>query len=365
MQQSLRHMVALSVVPKVGAIMAKYLIAYCGGVEEVFDSSAKQLAKIPQIGPAIIKNLKDESIWDRAEEQLDFIDTKGIRAYCYLDDDYPRRLKHFDTSPIVLYFNGGGELNHHRTVGIIGTRKPTDRGRLMCEKLVAGLARYDVQIISGLAHGIDSLAHKYAVDEAIPTIGVLGHGHDIIYPATNRSLAQKMLPTGGTLSQFCIKSRIDKEHFPMRNRIIAAMSDAVIVVESARKGGSMITAEFANQYNKDVFAMPGRTTDPWSEGCNKLIKQHKANLLESASDVGYIMRWEEADTQKTVQATLFVELDDLEQKVIDILREKPQTTIDELNYHLQLSTSALASCMINLEFKGAIKSLPGKKYMVV
>lgn len=358
-------MVALAMVQKVGPVLAKYLIAYCGGAEAVFASSDKALLKIPQIGPAAVARLKDEEAFVKADRQLEYCDKKGISVHTYLDDTYPRRLKHFDTSPIALYFNGGGDLNHTRTVGIVGTRKPSERGHIMCERLVKGLAYYDVQIISGLAYGIDSLAHKYAVEEGIPTIGVLGHGHDIIYPATNRSLSERMLPQGGTLTEFSIKSRIDREHFPMRNRIIAAMSDALIVVESARKGGSMITADLANQFNKDVFAVPGRTTDEYSEGCNKLIKQHKANLLESAADIAYIMRWEELDQTKTVQASLFVELTALEQKVVDTIKAKPSINIDELNYELQLSNSELAAQLINLEFSGVIKTLPGKKYIVI
>jgi len=358
-------MVALSMVDSVGPVLAKYLVSYCGGAEAVFAASDKSLAKIPQVGPATIAKLKDEAAFAKADAQLEYCDKKGISVHSYLDDSYPRRLKHFDTSPIILYYNGGGTLNHHRTVGIVGTRKPTERGDIICQKIVRGLAHYDVQIISGLAYGIDSLAHKYAVEEGIPTIGVLGHGHDIIYPASNRSLAEKMLPSGGTLSEFSIKSRIDREHFPMRNRIIAAMSDALIVVESARKGGSMITADMANQFNKDVFAVPGRTTDEYSEGCNKLIKQHKANLLESAADISYIMRWDELDTSKSVQASLFVELTPLEQKVVDAIKQRPNVNIDELNYMLQLSNSELAAQLINLEFSGVIKSLPGKKYIVV
>ncbi len=361
----MRHMIALSKVDKVGPILAKYLISYCGGVEEVFSADKKLLNKIPNIGPATISKLKDTEVFRKADEQIAFNDKHGIRSYTYLDEDYPSRLKHFETSPIVIHFNGGGELNHRRTVGIIGTRKPTDRGHLICEKIVNGLKSYDVQIISGLAYGIDSLAHKYAVEQGIPTIGVLGHGHDIIYPATNRALAQKMLPKGGTLTEFSIKSRVDREHFPMRNRIIAAMSDAVIVIESAQKGGSIITANFANQYNKDVFAVPGRVNDEFSVGCNKLIKEHKANLLESAADIAYIMRWEELDKQKSVQSAMFVELDDTEKKIITIIKDSPDINIDELNFKLKLSTSQLAAKIINLEFKGILKCLPGKKFIVI
>jgi len=358
-------MIALSMIEKVGPILARYLISYCGGVEQVFESTKSQLSKVPQVGDATIKRLLDGSAFEKADEQLEFLDKKGIRAYSYLDEDYPQRLKHFETSPVVLYFNGGGELNHPRTIGIVGTRKPTDRGSVICEKLVKGLKSYNVQIISGLAHGVDSLAHKSAIDQDIPTIGVLGHGHDIIYPAVNRNLSEKMLPSGGTLSEFPIKSRIDREHFPMRNRIIAGMSDALIVVESASSGGSMITAEFANQFNKDVFAVPGRISDEYSQGCNKLIKINKAHLLESAEDIAYIMRWEEADAKKVVQASMFGELDTAEQQIVDILKGKPEINIDELNYQLNMQSSELAAHMIGLEFKGVIKPRPGKKFILV
>lgn len=352
-------------IDNIGPIFAKYLISYCGDVQAVFEATEKQLATIPNIGPATINKIKNAEVFDKADQQLAFLEKNGMKAYTYLDDEYPRRLKHFETSPIVLYFNGNGNLNHSRTVAIIGTRKVTDRGAIICKKIVEGLKPYNVQIISGLAYGVDSLAHKYAVEENISTIGVLGHGQDLIYPASNRALAKRMLENGGTITEFPIESRLNREHFPMRNRIIAAMSDAVIVVESAKKGGSIITAEFANQFNKDVFAVPGRTNDEYSEGCNRLIKQHKANLLESAEDIAYIMRWEEIDKSKDIQTSLFVELEPEEQKIVNILKSNPEINIDELNYKLELQASQLAALLISMEFKGVIKSLPGKKYIVV
>lgn len=361
----LRHTIALSMVKKIGPVLARYLIAYCGGVEAVFEASKKSLTKVPNIGPATIKRLKDEEAFRKADQQIDFIVKHDIRAYSYLDEGYPSRFKPFETSPIVIYFNGQGELNHHRTVGIVGTRTPSERGSINCQKIVQGLAKYGVQIISGLAYGIDSIAHKYALEENIPTIGMLGHGHDIIYPASNRAIAKKMLADGGTLTEFPIESRVDREHFPMRNRLIASMSDAVIVVESAKKGGSMITADFANQYNKDVFAIPGRLDDQYAQGCNALIKQNKAHLLETAEDIAYIMRWEEADKVKPVQTNLFVELSEIEQKIVNTIKDNPDINIDMLNHIVQLQTSELASHLIHLEFQGIIKALPGKKYILI
>lgn len=358
-------MIALSKVDKVGPVLAKYLVSYCGGARAVFEASKKQLSKIPSVGPATIDRLQGEQCFRLADEQVAFVEKHNIKVYSYLDEDYPSRFKHYETSPIVIYFNGKGNINHPRTVGIIGTRKPTERGNIICERLVSELKDYNVQVISGLAYGVDSLAHKYALENTMPTIGMLGHGHDIIYPASNRELAAKMLSDGGTMTEFTIKSRVDREHFPMRNRLIAAMSDVLIVVESARKGGSMITADFAFQYNKDVFAVPGRLNDEYSQGCNKLIKEQKAHLLESAKDIAYIMRWEEQDSKRSIQAALFVDLEPGEQLIVDLLKEEPELNIDELNHRLKLTTSVLAAQLINLEFKGVLKSLPGKKYILI
>ena len=223
---------------------------------------------------------------------------------------------------------------------------------------------YDVQIISGLAFGIDTCAHSQAVKEGIETIGVMGHGLDRLYPSANKKLAARMIAHGGLVTEFPTETKPDRENFPMRNRIIASMSDVVVVVESKKKGGSIITAEFANSYNKDVFAIPGRVTDENSEGCNRLIKQHKAHLLESADDIGYIMRWDEFDKKKTIQKSLFIEYDDEEKRIVDVIKEANEITIDGLNARVGMTPSSLASMLLNLEFKGAIRSLPGKKYIL-
>jgi len=363
--ENLLHNIALTMVPEVGPILSKYLISYCGNAENVFKSSSKKLAKIPGIGPKVIESLKNATPFEKAEKQIEFIDRNECKIYLFHDDDYPKRLKHFEASPLVLYGKGAINTNHRRTVAIIGTRSPTELGKINCEKIVQGLKKYNVQIISGLAYGIDTCAHKSSVEKDIETVGILGHGLDKIYPASNKPLVKKMIQNGGILTEFPIKTRPDRENFPMRNRIIAAMSDAVIVVESKRSGGSIITTEFANSYNKDVFAVPGRVNDEVSEGCNKLIKQTKAHLLESAEDIGYIMRWEEMDSNKTIQPKLFVDLNDEEQRVVDLLKTEEEYEIDKIAFSLALSTSQLASILLNLEFKGVIKSLPGNSYMLI
>jgi len=365
MDKNLLHNIALTLVSDIGPVLAKLLISYCGSAEAVFSASKKELSKIPQVGLKTINKITNNAeAFAKAEAQIKYLDKIGGKAETFHSEDYPQRLKHFDSSPLVLYYRGEMNLNHPRTVAIIGTRKPTDQGRINCEKLVQGLQLYGVQIISGLAYGIDTCAHTEAVKLGIETIGVMGHGLDRLYPPSNKKLAAQMLDKGGVLTEFPTETNPDRENFPMRNRIIASMSDVIIVVESKKRGGSIITAEFANSYNKDVFAIPGRLNDEVSEGCNRLIKQHKANLLESADDVGYIMRWDEIDKDRVVQKALFIDYTPEEQKVIDVLKEAQQITVDALNYQLKMAPSALASMLLNLEFKGAIRSLPGKKYIL-
>ena len=365
MDRNLLHNIALTLIPDVGPVLAKVLISYCGSAEAVFSASKKELSKIPQVGLKTIEKVKNnKEAFAHAEAQIKYLEKAGGKAIVFHDDSYPKRLKHFESSPLVIYCRGEMNLNHPRTVAIIGTRKPSELGRINCEKLIEGLKSYDVQIISGLAYGIDTCAHTQAVKLGIETIGVMGHGLDRMYPASNRKLASQMTENGGVLTEFPTETNPDRENFPMRNRIIASMSDVIIVVESKKRGGSIITAEFANTYNKDVFAIPGRLNDEVSEGCNRLIKQHKANLLESAADVGYIMRWDEIDKAKVVQKALFIDFTAGEQKVIDVLKEVQQITIDELNYRIKMPPSELASMLLNLEFKGAIRALPGKKYIL-
>lgn len=361
--EELLRLLALKNVPQVGDIMAKNLISYCGDATSVFNEPLRHLMKIPGVGETVARNIR-EADFTRAERELEFIQRNEIQVFAYHMSDYPHRLKPFDDSPFLLFYKGKDVLNHARTVGIVGTRTPTDYGRLMCDKIVESLIPYNPLIISGLAYGIDGIAHKKSLATSLPTIGILGHGLDMIYPATHRSLAEKMLQGGGLLCEFPSGTKPDKENFPMRNRIIAALSDVLVVVESRKKGGSIITAELANDYNKDVFAVPGRLHDELSEGCNKLIKQNKAHLIESADDIGYIMRWEELDARKLIQTSLFVELEATEQEVVQLLQKEKELSIDQITYRLLKQPSEVSSLLVNLEFKGVVRSLPGKKYVL-
>jgi len=362
---SLLHRIAVTKIKHVGPVTGKLLISHLGSAEAIWQATEDDLKSVPQVAESTTKEILDQkdTALAMAEAEIKFIEKNEVTPLFYLNDDYPRRLKYFDQSPIILYYKGTANLNPQRTVGIVGTRKPSEYGVIQCEKLVEGLKSYGVSIISGLAFGIDTTSHRKSVETGQETIGVLGHGLDMVYPASNRKLSQKMLEHGGLLTEFGHGSKPDRENFPMRNRIIAALSDSVVIAESAVRGGSIITATFADAYNKDVFAIPGRVTDEMSAGPNKLIKTHKAHMIESAADIAYIMRWDEISNQP-VQRQLFVELSDREQSIVDYIRSHKELPIDGLQHLMQIPASELSSALIQLEFKGIVRPLPGKRYML-
>ncbi len=353
--------IALTKIPLVGPKSTKNLIAYCGGVEAVFREKKKNLLKIPNIGMAIVDSILNTNPEEAASDVLAYVEKNNIGLSFYLEPDYPSRLKNYDDAPCLLYYKGLANWNHHRTISIVGTRKPTHYGDSLCSNLVEELAAYDVHLFSGLAHGVDSLAHQKCLDVGIPTSAIMATGIETIYPATNRRLSSKILDVGSLITECPPFGRVDADNFPRRNRIIAALSDAVVVVESAIKGGSLITAEYANAYHKDVFAFPGRASDKSSAGCNALIKTHKAHLLESAADIALMMNWQ-TPKPKGTQIELFVELDHTEELVMGLLRQHDSLHLDMLHAYLNLSLSIISSTLLQLEFKGLVKSLPGKMY---
>ncbi len=359
----LLYKIAITKIPKVGPVTARNLISYCGGVEAVFEAKKSQLLKIPGIGQATAKLIVEQDVLAAAEQELDFISNNGIQPIFYLDETYPTRLKPYPDAPLMLFYKGTSPLQRPYMLAIVGTRKPSAHGVAICEEIVEGLQGYDVLVVSGLAYGIDATAHKQCVKSGIETIGVLGHGLSQIYPAQHRSLAKQMLEHGGLLTEYTHQEGPDREHFPARNRIIAGLCDALVVVETPQSGGSMISANMAVDYNKDVFAIPGRPKDERSKGCNQLIKTQRAQLIESAEDLINAMNWEKEDRSKNVQRQLFVELDEQEQQLVNLLKEQESLTIDQLAYHTQLQASSLAALLLGLEFKGAVRMLPGKKYI--
>lgn len=360
--EDLKYKIALSLIPSIGDILAKRLVAYCGSAEMVFKEKKTALEKIPGIGSVYASEVIKQNVFKRVEEEINFIDKNNIRPLYYLDKEYPKRLTYCEDSPVMLYFKGEANLNAEKIISIVGTREATEHGRSTCEKLITDLAIHNVLIISGLAYGIDICAHKAAIDNKLDTVCVLAHGLDKIYPSLHKQTANKMLESGGWLSDFISGTKPDRENFPRRNRIVAGIADATIVIESKAKGGSLITAEIANSYNRDVFAFPGRVEDVCSVGCNNLIKQNKAALMQSAADIVYIMGWQQTGVKAPIQKQLFIDLQPDEETVVTILKEKEELTIDELSLISKMPMSKISGLLLTLEFSGIIKSLPGKIY---
>ncbi len=367
MDNDLLYKIAITQIDKIGAILAKNLISYCGGVKEVFEKSESELSKIPGIGLVNAKYIRNPIVFEKAEKILNNIREKGTKTLFYLDKDYPSRLKNYNDSPILLYTEGTNCFNNPRTLGVVGTRNATIRGKLILEDLIKGIKEYDVTIVSGLAFGIDAHAHNTCVENQIPNIAVLGNGFDITYPNQHASLRKKIAQNGDILSEFPMQLKPDKGNFPMRNRIIAALSDALLVVESDTKGGSMITAKMAFNYNKDVLAIPGRIDDRYSKGTNNLIKSNIASLIEDASDIAKVMNWRKKGIASAVQMKLFNDLSKDEKIIINILKstELDSLSIDKIHYESHFSSGKLSSLLLQLEFKGIIESLPGSRYMLL
>ncbi len=365
--EDLKLKIALTLIPGVGNVIAKTLVSYCGSVEGIFKEKKKMLEKIPDIGHKTAEAIVDYKTFDKAESEIEFIEKFKIIPLFYLDKNYPQRLKNCSDSPVLLFYKGSMDLNKEKFVAIVGTRNATAYGKEITQKLVEDLKKTNATIVSGLAYGIDICAHKAALKNDLDTIGVLGHGLDIIYPQLHRNVALKMMEQGGLLTEFLSETKPDKENFPARNRIIAGISDAVIVVEAAKKGGALITAEIANSYNRDVFAVPGRVNDTFSEGCNHLVKINKAVLIESAKDIEYIMGWEEKKSKKEKQnqRSLFIELNPEEKSLIELLNKSGALNIDSICSNASFPVSKVSATLLNLEFKGVLKSLPGKMYELI
>jgi DNA processing protein len=362
-EKMLLYQIALTLVPGIGDVLGKKLVNCCGSAEAVFTEKRKLLEKVPRVGGKILEALSDKSILVRAEKELAFIERFRIRALFFLDKEYPFRLKNCIDSPVLIYYRGTADLNVPRTIAIVGTRNATEYGKSICQKIISDLAQDKVMIVSGLAYGIDSCAHRSALENNLETIGVLGHGLGMIYPNQNKKLAEKMTKKGGLITEFRNDATPDRENFPKRNRIIAGISDAILVVEAADKGGALITADIGNSYNRDVFAVPGRINDIYSEGTNRLIRKNMASLVQSAQDIRYLMGWEEqAKKPDGFQKRIFIELTDDEKVLVDYLNVNGPCGIDDLSNKCRLLMSTTSASLLNLEFEGIVKSLPGKIY---
>ena len=365
-QENLMYALALQNVSKIGDITAKKLINHCGSPKAVFKEKKERLLKIDGIGTIVLSDLFSKEHFIQAEKEVEFINNNNINFSYYQDKTYPEKLKHCIDGPILLFQRGNINLKNKHIISIVGTRKNTSYGKSFCEKLIEELKIYNPIIVSGFAYGTDITAQKLAVKNNLQTIGCLAHGLNQIYPKTHAKYVKQVEENGGFLTDFWSTDSFDRNNFLKRNRIIAGISEATIVIESAEKGGSLVTADIAFSYNRDVFAVPGRTSDTYSVGCNNLIKQQRAHVLSNPLDVPYILGWELEDkTQKTVQKKLFIELDETEKVIYNYLKENDKQLLDVIAVNCNIPTFKAASTLLNMELKGVVRPLPGKLFEIV
>lgn len=365
--QNLLYRIGLNLIKGIGNITAKHIIEVLGDAAPLFKEKASSLIHIPGINSKIIREIKNPDILRTAEKEIQFIERNNILPLFITEKEYPFRLKDCIDSPVMLYFKGQVDFNNAKVISIVGTRHATNYGKEITESLIKDLAEQDPEIIivSGLAYGIDIIAHKAALQEKMSTLAVLAHGLDRIYPYAHRNIAIEMLKQGGLLTDFLSKTNPDRQNFVKRNRIVAGISDCTIVIESAEKGGALITANIADSYNRDVFAFPGKKTDYYSKGCNNLIRDKKAVLVQTAEDIASEMGWIQQKKEKVIQCSLFRELSGEEQAVIDLLSKTESIHLNLLSIELNLPVSKLSITLFKLEMDGIIRSLPGGIYRLI
>ena len=361
---SLEHKIALSLIPFVGDISARRLVSYIGSVEGVFCESYRSLIKIPGIGTAMARSIIKKDYLKIAAKEVEYINKNNIKTFFYLDPDYPFRLKQCEDSPVIFYFSGNCNLNETKILSIVGTRSSTQQGKEICENIISGLAagHPELIIVSGLAYGIDITAHKAAIASNLSTIGVLAHGLKTLYPPIHLSTTKKMICKGGLLTDFLSDTLPERNNFLKRNRIIAGLSDATVVIESGTKGGALVTADIANSYNREVFAVPGKPGDQWSAGCNNLIKKNIAALVDRYEDIEEYLNWVPCGTKTPIQRLLFNELSGNEKLIYEKLKQDRELTIDQMCNVMEIPVHKLSSLLLQMEFNGIIKCFPGNVY---
>lgn len=365
-EEELLYILALQRVKGIGDINAKKLISHCGSAKNVLLEKKRNLEKINGIGSFTIQHLFDETNLKEAEKELQYIQENKIETFYFEGKNYPEKLKHCIDAPILLFKEGNFNLENRPIISIVGTRKITSYGRDFCEKLISDLKEYDPIIVSGFAYGVDICAHKAAIKNELTTIGVLAHGFEEIYPKTHKKYISEINENGGFLTDFWHNDELIRENFLKRNRIVAGISEATIIIESADKGGSLVTADIANSYSRDVFAVPGRSTDNFSKGCNDLIKRNKAAILTSANDLVEMLNWNlETKKDTVIQKQLFVELDEKEQLIYDFLIEQGKQLLDTISLSCKLPIYQVTTILFNLEMKGVVKPLPGKLFEAI
>ena len=366
MNEDLLYVLALQHVPKIGDLTAKKLIAKCGSAEAVLKEKKANLLKIDGIGLTIINGVFDKTHLIEAEKEIQFIKSQGIKCLYFKDKDYPERLKHCIDGPILLFQSGEVDLKARHIISVVGTRRITGYGVAFCEQLITQLAHFDPVIISGFAYGTDITAHKSAIKNKLQTIGCLAHGLNQIYPKAHKKYQADVEKHGGFLTDFWSTDVFDRNNFLKRNRIIAGLSEATVVIESAEKGGSLVTADIANSYNRDVFAVPGRVTDNQSIGCNNLIKTQQAHALTNPMDIPYMLNWDLGETkQPIVQKQLFVELNTEEKTIYNYLKNNNKQVLDMIALACEMPIFKVAGILLEMELKGVVRPLPGKSFELI
>jgi DNA processing protein len=366
LEEDLLYVLALQRVKGIGDINAKKLISHCGSAKNVLNEKRRNLEKINGIGFSTVQYLFDKENLKEAEKELAYIQKNKIETFYFTDKNYPEKLKHCIDAPILLFKEGNFNFTNQPIISIVGTRKITSYGRDFCEKLIADLAEYNPIIVSGFAYGVDICAHRSALKNKLQTIGVLAHGFEEIYPKSHKKYVSEINKNGGFLTDCWHNDELIRENFLKRNRIVAGISEATIIIESAEKGGSLVTADIANSYSRDVFAVPGRSTDNYSKGCNDLIKRNKAAILTSANDLIEMLNWDvKSKKEKIIQKQLFVELNEIEQLIYDFLFENGKEVLDTISLNCKLPIYQTTTILFNLEMKGVVKPLPGKLFEAV
>ncbi|MPR36873.1 DNA-protecting protein DprA [Cytophagaceae bacterium SJW1-29] len=363
---------ALIRTPGVGPVTIRQLISYCSGAENIHRSDFKKLIKIPGISEKIVRSIQKKEGWTEAEKEWEQCQKTNIHLIFYTDATYPKRLKSLYDSPVLLYSSGTTDFNAARSVGIVGTRQISEYGKSVTETIIRELAPYNPLLVSGLAYGVDITAHRACLKNGVPTVGVMASGLDVVYPAVHKKTALDMTEKGGIVTENPLGTKPDFMRFPARNRIIAGLSDVTIVVESAKRGGSLITVEYAQNYHREVYAVPGNLGSPMSEGCNQLIKTNKASLFLSVDDMMQDLQWKPGSAVETKTRTdipekeLFFEgFTQDEGQVLALLKKSGDMQIDDMSWQTGIHLGKLATLLLNLEFQGMIRSLPGKKYALI
>ena len=364
-QKNILFSLALQNAPNIGDITAKKLIAHCGSPEAVFNEKKQNLLKIDGIGTHALSDLDKNTLLKNAEKELDFIKSNHIVAHYFMESSYPERLKHCIDGPILLFQRGNINIKNQHVISIVGARKITTQGIANCEAIVERLSPYNPIIVSGFAYGTDITAQKAALKHNLQTIGCLAHGLNQIYPKVHQKYMKDIENHGGFFTDFWSTDEFDRNNFLKRNRIIAGLSEATIVIESAEKGGSLVTADIANSYNREVFAVPGRITDTQSVGCNNLIKLQRAHLLSKPEDIPYILNWKLEGEAKPIQKQLFVELDTDEKLIYHFLKDNGKELLDLIALKCNMPTFRVASLLLNMELKGVVRPLPGKQFEII